>query len=534
MVTNLCDSLYNPNLLSNLTAPLWIYLPPIGSHLRHSHPPIPRFLRSSSTALATINYRWNHNSPPPTLPGTSPSPAPLTTHPSYSNHPFPTPLHDVLHAFSYLTTSYLPSFNPKDQQSPPDEPRKRSKFSPKSAYFTPPLTIKPIQRPLLIYGSYLSGPLATSLALTESFESKNIPYPIAGVIVKNASPNPSNIHWNAQHLHALKTTLFTSPASAFDSFISPILFFRTPGLNIPKDWPENFPPLSSESEHELDIEELHLHSTSLDPSDFEPAIPHSNSNTSSPPEKSNINSSASSVSEVSSTSYSSDSRLSYHGNSDSQTSTTSSPYSSDSQATTSFYPPPQSPKGKKITQVNLDPPQRKSHLKYPPHNSGLRIPRTLFITTAPPATLSTPISDKPGKRNKGKGKKPKKVKKDGISPLEQANEMAGLMRRSIKLHEFRERKQWDESLDPEGAAAARVQVKLLGDDQIVDGEKDEGELGPGNGYDLEERKKRVGKREWWEGEDDEVPGSSGPDGDGENDSEEAKVVREWLEEESLG
>lgn len=108
------------------------------------------------------------------------------------------------------------------------------------------------------------------------------------------------------------------------------------------------------------------------------------------------------------------------------------------------------------------------------------------------------------------------------------------MRRSIELHEFRERKQWDESLDPEGAAAARVQVKLLGDDQIVDGEKDEGELGPGNGYDLEERKKRVGKREWWEGEDDEVPGSSGPDGDGENESEEAKVVREWLEEESLG
>tara|TARA_R110002060_G_scaffold68587_5_gene77319 strand:- start:308 stop:574 length:267 start_codon:yes stop_codon:yes gene_type:complete len=39
------------------------------------------------------------------------------------------------------------------------------------------------------------------------------------------------------------------------------------------------------------------------------------------------------------------------------------------------------------------------------------------------------------------------------------------MRRSIFLHEFAERKIWDEELDPEGASEARCRTVALGSDE---------------------------------------------------------------------
>jgi hypothetical protein len=47
------------------------------------------------------------------------------------------------------------------------------------------------------------------------------------------------------------------------------------------------------------------------------------------------------------------------------------------------------------------------------------------------------------------------------TPRGQAEEMVRLMRRSILLHEFKDRVLWDEDLDPEAAASSRVQLSSL-------------------------------------------------------------------------
>ncbi|TVY90933.1 hypothetical protein LAWI1_G004410 [Lachnellula willkommii] len=422
------DTLYNSQLLTNPTAPLLIYLPPTGSSLRHKHPSIPSYLINSN-ALARINYRWNHAPPPlpsssPTSP--SPSPLPLSSHPSYANHPFPTPLHDSLHAYTFLTTSYLPSFSPPRQNTPSPP---TSKFSPKSAYYTSPPS-KLTQRPLLIYGSYLGGTLATTLALTESFNTTQAPHRIAGLIAKNAifdwtgtgtslPPSPSNppsnpaeeareeeTHWHENTLHILREKLFASPASTFDSFVSPVLFFRTAGLNVPRFWPGTEPEPSPEPESQ--------YPSPLSSQDTPPP---------SPPAPEALDSG-------------------------------SSP-------------------GKRTTDHPLDA-QRKSHLKFPTRDSGLKIPRSLFLTTSPSASnpLAPKAKIKTNAKAEGKAKsKPKKKKGDNeeVTPIAQAEEMATLMRRSVLLHEYKDRRVWDEDLDAESAAEERVWIRSLEE------EEDEGE-----------------------------------------------------------
>ncbi|TVY31049.1 hypothetical protein LHYA1_G000225 [Lachnellula hyalina] len=418
------DTLYNSQLLRNPTAPLLIYLPPTGSSLRHNHPSIPSHLNSN--ALARINYRWNHVPPPPhssspTSP--SPSPLPLSSHPSYANHPFPTPIHDTLHAYTFLTTSYLPSFSPPLKNTPSSP---TSKFSPKSAYYTSPPS-KLIQRPLLLYGSYLGGTLATTLALTESFSTKQTPLRIAGLIAKNAifdwsgigtslppstpSPTPekgrqeaeAETHWHETTLHILKEKLFANPSSTFDAFVSPILFFRTAGLNVPKYWPGTEPEPSPEPESQYPSPPPSLSQ--------DPASPSSSS-----PEHE-----------------------------------------------------PALGSGKRTTEHELET-QRKSHLKFPTRDSGLKIPRALFIASSPSPFPSSPDIPKPKTKShanvKGKGKR-KKSKGDNeeVTPIVQAEEMAALMRRSVLLHEYKDRRVWDEDLDAESAAEERVWVRSVGGEE---------------------------------------------------------------------
>jgi len=45
--------------------------------------------------------------------------------------------------------------------------------------------------------------------------------------------------------------------------------------------------------------------------------------------------------------------------------------------------------------------------------------------------------------------------------LRQAEEMAKYMRRSVLMHEFKDRAAWDEDLDPESAVQDRVQMHRL-------------------------------------------------------------------------
>ncbi|RDL37052.1 uncharacterized protein BP5553_04485 [Venustampulla echinocandica] len=439
--------LYNSHLLANSTSPLYIYLPPTGLHLRETHPAIPSFLLSPTNALARINYRWNQPPPSPRPTSSSstsstilPSPSPplLTSHQSYANHPFPTPLHDTLHAYNFLTTSLLPSFAPQLEST--SSPYK-STFSPDSAYYKPPPTPKTAQRPLIIYGSYLGGTLATSLALTESLSSKHHAYSIAGLIVKNgifdwtgigtslppessseesekkppSSPEQSlamraDFHWDTKTLHALKMRLFASPAGTFDAFASPVLFFRTSGLDVPATWPCLEPPTTTSTAHE----DTTIMSTSL-----------------------------------------------------------SSP------------PPPRSSTSTPIT-THLASTTQKAHLKFPPRDSGLKIPRTLLLTTSPPAPptpylrpQSPSLKRKPTPKSRSKAK----AKSDSITPETQAYELESLMRRSLTLHEFKDRREWDEAFDAETDASERVEVYELkrGTEVRGEGEVFAGVEGKGNG-----------------------------------------------------
>jgi hypothetical protein len=70
---------------------------------------------------------------------------------------------------------------------------------------------------------------------------------------------------------------------------------------------------------------------------------------------------------------------------------------------------------------------------------------------------------KNGKRRKQNGEERDLELDDYVTPREQAEEMAGLMRRSVVLHELGERKIWDEELDAEVESAERVRVVEIGE-----------------------------------------------------------------------
>ncbi|EPE25494.1 hypothetical protein GLAREA_01406 [Glarea lozoyensis ATCC 20868] len=422
--------LYNSHLLTNIRSPLYIYIPPVGHHLRDAHASLPSFLPSTPKAIARINYRWNHLPPPPkktskdSSSSPSPPPAILTSDPSYANHPFPTPLHDTLYGFEFLTNTVLKSYTPKTPPSIPAE--RKSSFSPESAYYTPPSSKKPLpRRPLIICSSYLGGSLATSLALTESKVSKTLPYYIAGLIIENgvydwtpiATSRPPKPHpsqhpstkapfkpWTASHLHKLKTHLFNSPESPFDAFVSPVLFFRTPGHHAPKTWPSN--PSSPEPKNTtlLPNDEYLHYSTQTDSADHL----------------------------------------------DDDESYDIIPENLD----------PLSKPGITTTTLSLGPAPRKSPLRFPAKHSDIKLPRSLFLYS--PAASNTPVV-KNGKRKKANGEERELELDDYVTPQEQAEEMAGLMRRSVQLHELGERKMWDEELDVEVESADRVRVVEIGE-----------------------------------------------------------------------
>jgi hypothetical protein len=118
--------------------------------------------------------------------------------------------------------------------------------------------------------------------------------------------------------------------------------------------------------------------------------------------------------------------------------------------------------GKRVEEFE-DPVTRRANLKFPPRESGLRIPRSLFLTSPSPSKFSSLTLKK----------KPSKMTEEGtIAPITQAEEMAKLMRRSVLLHEFKERKLWDEDLDPSSASEDRVQVLSLATNSETSGEEE--------------------------------------------------------------
>jgi hypothetical protein len=437
---NTHPSLYNVSALQNPASPLIIYLPPTGIHLRSSHSPVPRYLFHPLASLASIHYRWNIP-PSPSSPTSlddsisqyitpPPSPKLLSSDPSFAIYPFPTPLHDVLHAYSYLLQNLLPQYS----ETPPSSSSPTSSLTgTRRTLYSTTSTTKIIQRPILIYGSYLGGTLATSLGLTESFASKNLPTRIAGLISKNgiydwtdiattppSLPNPLTLTdtlsqpeseylkkgiWDSKILYTLREKLFREPGGAFDPFASPSLFFRTAGIAVPKTW-----PLSSDD------------NPTTTPAPPSPAAPPNTTSTSSSP-------------------------LINHLEED------------------IFYPTPDpslvtdidvnefgARRGRDGGELELEV-SRKAHLKYPPKDSGLKIPRSLFLYSAAPTSTSTsPSSTSPSVAAK---------EGEDITPKTQAEEITKLMRRSLMLHEFKDRRMWDEDLDPSAAVEERVQLSPI-------------------------------------------------------------------------
>jgi alpha/beta hydrolase fold len=265
-------------------------------------------------------------------------------------HLFPTPIHDTLHAYHWILENITKN------------------------------TAKGRPRPIAVYGTKLGGTLATSLALTESRPSLHRPN-ISVLAVKNAifdwskiasSPPPSDPPLpqdpDLQQLYSLRSQLFCDPASAFDAFASPLLFFRTTGLAIPSAFPK---VASSPSQAQAEAAQ-------------------------------------------------------------------------EGAGAGAFV-------------------SRKSHLTFPPKRSGLRIPVTRIAVTADGKT-------KWEGKGKGKGKGKRKGEEHSGVLREQAGEMVALMRRSVVLHEGKERR--FEGLDVVAEAERRVALVELGSG---DGEVDDGE-----------------------------------------------------------
>ncbi|RYP93364.1 hypothetical protein DL770_000553 [Monosporascus sp. CRB-9-2] len=101
-------------------------------------------------------------------------------------------------------------------------------------------------------------------------------------------------------------------------------------------------------------------------------------------------------------------------------------------------------------------PPKKSHLKFPPTESTLKIPEMLLIHSGPPPPA--PSLQRRLQRRK------KEYRRNGFRT--QAEELAGLMRHSIHEYELKDRKQWDEDLQGLKTwgeeAMRRVQVHDVG------------------------------------------------------------------------
>ncbi len=97
---------------------------------------------------------------------------------------------------------------------------------------------------------------------------------------------------------------------------------------------------------------------------------------------------------------------------------------------------------------------RQAHLKFPPRNSGLKIPRSLILHSPPSIVTLDPSVKLP------KAERAQKMRDEveEICPKNQAIDMCHLMRRSMMLYEFADRAMWDSDLDPESAACERVQI----------------------------------------------------------------------------
>lgn len=168
-------------------------------------------------------------------------------------HRFPTPIHDVLAGYDWVLDNLLP---------------KRSIVRARRSE-----TVGRVS----VYGEHIGGGLAAALALTECHAGQPgvVAAMLADPVLDWASLGRSNSVKKAKttkirsslpgeeassimrELLTLRSELFTKPAHYFDPFASPILFFRSPGIEVPKPPPERtLDDLEQLSIHEREAYEL--------------------------------------------------------------------------------------------------------------------------------------------------------------------------------------------------------------------------------------------------------------------------------------
>ncbi|KAK0708209.1 hypothetical protein B0H67DRAFT_495987 [Lasiosphaeris hirsuta] len=415
-------SVHGPN------TPLVIWIPPFSYYDGYDPTTLdlPRWLERHPTVV--LNYRWPglySNPPSPTL-GQGQAGDGQTELPSAPVH-WPNPLHDLLFGYSWIIKTL----------SPPDLGR----------------------RDIYVYGSYLGASLGASLALTESHPHR--PMGIRGLIAYNGiynwttflpdhpihriKPKP-NKRGNILSLgslvdtpypestdppedntfHLLKQqapTLFgDSPANLFDPFASPSLFFHNPGLLVPPDFTTKTTPTSLlPGAWSAAIDAL----TAASPSHPRPPL----------------------YDDETSPAYDDDDNL-----------------YDDDDGTTPYHHHPNGLTAHDAAVSLLPKVPRRGVLVFPPRASTLRIPDALLLHH------DAPRAPKSGRRS---------TRKEKNSFRTQAEELAGLMRRSVEKLELKERGRWDADYeDPglrEGDAKRRVNVEEV----VGDGEEDDREFGLG-------------------------------------------------------
>lgn len=98
---------------------------------------------------------------------------------------------------------------------------------------------------------------------------------------------------------------------------------------------------------------------------------------------------------------------------------------------------------------------RKSHLIFPPRKSTLKIPETLLLHDSQPQPPPSPTTKS--------GRTRRRAKMSGNTFEAQAEELAGLMKRSVDVVELKERCKWDEDMEDKGDEAhRRVQLVDVG------------------------------------------------------------------------
>lgn len=207
---------------------------------------------------------------------------------------FPNPVHDVLFGYDWVLKHLVPN---------------RS--------FVAPGFNDRLPARIGVYGEHLGGSLATMLALTECHikghriaaaavhepildwilpDGTVQPVPAAGRSKKSRrsikdDPTASSYAALLQHLNDARKDLFKRPEHWFDSFASPLLFFRTPGVAIPKigpaDLPDEFAELSLLNQQDFMRQQLQLSAMSnITDGSQQPQEPEEDSDGQSPPRKS--------------------------------------------------------------------------------------------------------------------------------------------------------------------------------------------------------------------------------------------------------